>query len=107
MLQELETSNKKDMARMILLRGTDRFNRVLACRDTFLTDIVREALGLARFDPSLVKAFREDMDLAAKTAKKGRLMDWIWRDAALPAFPGFVEAILPSDFDSTDGKRLT
>jgi hypothetical protein len=106
MLQELKTSNKKDMARMILLREMDRFNRVLACRDTFLTEIVREALGLARFAPSLVKAFREDMDLAAKTAKKGRLMDWIWRDAELPAFPGFVETILPSDFDSTDPLSL-
>jgi IS5 family transposase len=106
MLQDLETSSKKDMARMILLRGMDRFNRVLACRDTFLTEIVREALGLARFEPSLVKAFGEDMDLAAKTAKKGRLMDWIWRDADLPAFPGFVETILPSDFDSTDPSSL-
>ncbi|MDX9981686.1 MAG: hypothetical protein RBU25_16825 [Lentisphaeria bacterium] len=53
----------------------DRFNRVLACCDTFLVEIVREALSLARFDPLLVKAFRDDMDLAAKTAKKGRLMD--------------------------------
>ncbi|NCA83710.1 MAG: IS4/IS5 family transposase [Opitutae bacterium] len=94
------------MARMTLLRGMDRFNRVLACRDTFLTEIVREALGLARFDPSVVVAFREDMDLAAKTAKKWRLADWIWQDADLPAFPGFVDAILPSDFASTDPSSL-
>jgi hypothetical protein len=92
---------------MILLPGMDRFNRVLACRDTFLVEIVREALGLARFDPSLVAAFAEDMDLAAKTAKKGRLMDLIWRDAALPAFPGFVDSIMPSDFDSTRPSSLS
>ena len=55
---------------MILLRGMNRFNRVLACRDTFLTGIVREALGLARFDPSLVEGFGKDMDLAAKTANE-------------------------------------
>jgi hypothetical protein len=84
----------------------DRFNRVLACCDTFVTEIVREALGLARSAPSLVDAFREDMDLAAKTAKKGRLMDWIWQDADLPDLPGFVDAILPSDFDSTDPSSL-
>jgi len=105
-LQDLETSNEKEVARMILLRGMDRFNRVLACRDTFLTGIVREALGLVRFDPSLVEAFGKDMDLAAKTAKKGRLMDLIWRDADLPAFPGFVDTIVPSDFDSTEPSSL-
>jgi len=72
---------------MILLWGMDRFNRVLACRDTFLVEIVREALGLARFHPSLMKAFREDMDLAAKTARKGRLMDRSYRIRAIRIVP--------------------
>ena len=31
---------------LTLLSGLDRFNRVLACRDTFLTRIVIEALEL-------------------------------------------------------------
>jgi hypothetical protein len=105
-LQELKANNKRNMARMKLLRGMDRFNRVLACRDTFLTEIVREALGLARFDPSLVEAFGKDIDVAAKTAKKGRLMDEICRAADLPAFPGFLAAIMPSDFDGTEAPTL-
>lgn len=60
---------------LTLTSGLDRFNRVLACPDTFLARIVTEALGLARFDPSLVAALEQDIDMAARVAKKGRLMD--------------------------------
>jgi fumarate hydratase class II len=48
----------------------DRFNRVLACPDTFLARIVTEALDLVRFDPSLVAALEQDIDMAARVAKK-------------------------------------
>ena len=91
---------------MTILPGMDRFNRILTCRDTFLVEIAREALGLAQFDPSLLQSFQDDMDLAAKTARKGRLMDLIWEEEKLPAFPGFLDAIMPSDFDSTEPAEL-
>ena len=72
-LQHVQTSNTRNMARMTILPGMDRFNRILTCRDTFLVEIAREALGLAQFDPSPLQSFLDDMDLVAKTARKGRL----------------------------------
>ena len=61
---------------LTLLSGLDRFNRVLACRDTFLAQIVIEALELSRFDRSPVEALEQDIEMAARAAKKVRLMDW-------------------------------
>ena len=49
------------MVQLTLAAGLDGFNRVLACRDTFLTDLVREALTLGRFDRSLVEALDCDI----------------------------------------------
>ena len=40
------------MVQLTLVSGMDGFNRVLACRDTFLTDLVRKGLGLGRSDRS-------------------------------------------------------
>ena len=88
------------MAQLTVLPGMDRFNRVLGCRETFLAQIIREALSLACLAPSILTAFQADIDDAAKEAKKGRLMDEIWRAEALPRFPGFLDSIDPSDFDS-------
>jgi hypothetical protein len=64
------------MVQLTLAAGLDGFNRVLACRDTFLTDLVREALALGRFDRSLVEALDRDIEMAARGEKKVRLMDW-------------------------------
>ncbi|NOY82818.1 MAG: hypothetical protein GXP31_17615 [Kiritimatiellaeota bacterium] len=66
-----------------------------------MTQIVREALVLGRFDDSAVlKGLNGDMDSAAKEAKKLRVVDEIWREESLPRFPSFVDAFEPSDFDS-------
>jgi hypothetical protein len=80
----------------------DGFNRVLACRETFLTAIVREALFLGQFDPSILDSLQADIDRAAKESKKVRLMDELWREAALPRLPSFMDTFEPSDFDSVD-----
>ena len=72
-----------------------------------MTEIVREALALARFDNGAVlESLRADIGLAAKEAKKPRVMDELWRDEALPRFPSFVEAFEPSDFDSVDAQSF-
>ncbi|MBT3375908.1 MAG: hypothetical protein HN742_40655 [Lentisphaerae bacterium] len=81
------------MAQLTVLPGMDRFNRVLGCRETFLAQIIREALSLACLAPSILTAFQADIDDAAKEAKKGRLMDEIWRAEALPRFPGFLAGL--------------
>jgi len=88
------------MAQLSLLSRLDARNAVLACRDTFLTGIVREAYALAEFAPEILSSLGADIDMAGKQAKKIRLMDEIWREADLPRLPGFVERIDPSDFDS-------
>jgi len=90
------------MAQRTLLPGMDRFNRVLGCRDTFLSEIVREALCLGRFEPTVLACLHGDIERAARESKKGRLMDEIWREEALPRFPAFVDSLEPSDFDSVD-----
>jgi len=88
------------MAQLNLLSRCDARNAVLACRDTFLTEIVREAFALAEFAPEILASLAADIDVAGKQAKKIRLMDEIWQEADLPRLPGFVERIEPSDFDS-------
>ena len=96
------------MAQQTLLPGMDRFNRVLGCRETFLTQIVREALILARFDDGAVrKSLTADIDLAAQEAKKLRVMDELWHEAALPRFPSFVDTFEPSDFDSVPAQSFS
>lgn len=92
------------MTRQTILPGMDRFNRVLGCRDTFLSEIVREALGLGRFEPKVSECLQRDIERACQESKKGRLMDEIWRDEALPRLPEFTEALEPSDFDSVDAQ---
>lgn len=88
------------MAQLNLLSGLDARNAVLACRDTFLTEIVRESFALAASERQILPALEADIDAAGKQAKKIRMMDEIWREADLPRLPGFVERIDPSDFDS-------
>ncbi len=88
------------MAQFSLLSRLDARNAVLACRDTFLTGIAREAFTLAAFAPEILLSLDADIDAAGKQAKKIRLMDEIWREADLPRLPGFVERVDPSDFDS-------
>jgi hypothetical protein len=86
----------------------DRFNRILCCRETFLTQIVRDALALLRFDDGAVrKSLTADIDLAAKKAKKLRMMDELWREEALPRFPSFADAFEPSDFDSVPAESFS
>ena len=94
------------MAQQTLLSGMDTFNRVLGCRDTFLTEIVREALSLARFDGAVLKGLAADIDRAAKESKKVRLMDELWREESLPRFPSFADSFEPSDFDSVDAQSF-
>ncbi len=52
------------MLQLTLAAGLDGFNRVLACRDTFLNGLVREALARGRFDRSLVEALDRDIEMA-------------------------------------------
>ncbi len=94
------------MTHQTLLPGMDCFNRVLRCRETFLTQIIREALSLSRFDPCVTASLEADIDRAAKEAKKTRLMDELWREEALPRFPSFVDSFDPSDFDSVDAQSF-
>lgn len=94
------------MAQQTLLSQMDAFNRVLGCRDTFLTDIVREALSLARFEPAVLMSVQCDIDRAAKESKKVRLMDELWCEEALPRLPSFVDSFEPSDFDALDAETF-
>ncbi len=95
------------MAQLTLLLRSDRFNRVLGCRETFLTQIALEALSLGRIAPEVLSSLSGDIERAAKGAKKGRLMDEIWRMEALPRLPSFVDSLEPSDFDSVDAQSFT
>lgn len=94
------------MAQQTLLSGMDSFNRVLGCRETFLTEIVREALSMGRFDSDVLDSLRADIERSAKESKKVRLMDEIWRESALPRFPSFADTFEPSDFDSVDAQSF-
>ena len=69
--------------RLTLLSSLDRFNRVLACLDTFLAQIVMEALELARFARSLVAALPPSMGNCACKGSRGR-------DAGYPAPPAQI-----------------
>jgi hypothetical protein len=65
------------------------------------------SLALLRFDDGEVrKSLTADIDLAAKKAKKLRMMDELWREEALPRFPSFADAFEPSDFDSVPAQSL-
>lgn len=94
------------MVQLTLLRRLDAFNRVLACRDTFLSKIVREALALARFEPSLLARFHDDVERWCRDDKKVRLMDGIFREEQLPRFPGFEDMLEPCDFDPVDAQEF-
>jgi hypothetical protein len=91
---------------LTLLSGLDRFNRVLTCRDTFLTQTVIEALELARFDRSLVAALEQDIERAARAAKKVRLMDWQYELEKTEPLSPLLDLPEPSDFDWMDASEL-
>ena len=95
------------MAQQTLLSGMDSFNRVLGCGETFLTEIVHEALSLARFDAAVLDSFSSDIDRAAKGSKKVRLVDELWRAEELPRFPSFADTFEPSDFDLVDAQSFS
>lgn len=88
------------MVQLNLLHNLDTFNRILTCKGTFLAQIVREALDLARFDFRIAVHLQHDIEGDARRAKKERLMDDIFEKEQLPRFPYFVEKIEPSDFAS-------
>ncbi|MFW6152709.1 MAG: transposase [Verrucomicrobiota bacterium] len=90
------------MIQLNLLHYFDTFNRILVCKDTFLAQIAREALDLARFEPRILTHLQHDIEGNARQAKKERLMDDIFEKAQLPRFPEFVEKIEPSDFASVN-----
>jgi len=93
------------MVQLTLVSGLDRFNRVLACRDTFLAQLVRGVLELARFDRSLMEALERDIEMAARTAKKVRLMDWQYRREQAAALP-LLDLAEPADFQRMDAWDL-
>ena len=65
------------MKQLSILSDLDVGDAILACRTTLLTEIVQEALTLAKFAPEILTALAGDIDAAAKVAKKVRLMDEI------------------------------
>ena len=89
-----------------LLSGLDRFNRVLACRDTFLAQIVIGALELARFDRSLVEGLDRDIEMAARAAKKVRLMDWQFELEKTEALWPLLDLPEPADFGWMEASGL-
>lgn len=91
---------------LTLLSVLDRFNRVLACRDTFLAQIVIEALELARFDRSLVEALDHDIERAALDAKKVRLMDWQFELEKTEPLSPLLDLPEPADFDWMEASGL-
>lgn len=91
---------------LTLTSGLDRFNRVLACRDTFLAQVVIEALELARFDRSLVEALEQDIEMAARAAKKVRLMDWQFELEKTEPLSPLLDLPEPSDFDRMEASGL-
>jgi hypothetical protein len=84
----------------------DRVNRVLACPDTFLARIVIEALDLARFDPSLVEGLERDIDMAARVAKKGRLMDRQFELEKTPPLPPLLDLPVLADLERLEAASL-
>ena len=94
------------MIQSTLLPQFDAFNRVLACRDTFLTQIVREAMALAVYDPLIPKYLQDDIECRAREAKKVRLMDEIYHDEQLDRFPAFENMLGPADFDLVDSRSF-
>jgi len=90
---------------LTLTSGLDRFNRVLACRDTFLAQVVIEALELVRFDRSLVTALEQGIEMAARAAKKVRLMDWQYGQEQQTPLP-LLDLPEPSDFDWMEAADL-
>ena len=91
---------------LTLLSGLDRFNRVLACPGTFLAQIAVEALELARFDRSLVEGLEQDIEMAARAAKKVRLMDWQHEQERITALSPLLDLPEPADFDWMDASGL-
>jgi hypothetical protein len=85
----------------------DGINRVLACRDTFLAQIVRETLELARFDGTLSESLDRDIEMAARAAKKVRLMDWVYAQEQSAGVLPFLDLPVPSDFDSVDASEFS
>jgi hypothetical protein len=94
------------MIQLTLLSKLDTFNRILACRDTFLSKIVTEAFGLAAFEPLILVYLNEDIEHAAREAKKIRLMDEIHHDEKLPRFPSFEDYLEPTDFAEVDSRTF-
>lgn len=90
-----------------ILSNLNARDAILACGATLLTEIVREAFNLVEFAPEILTALSEDIDAAAKEAKKVRLMDEVWWEAKQPLFPGFTERIDPADFDTIPAESLT
>ena len=95
------------MVQLTLVAGLDGFNRVLACRDTFLTDLVRESLGLGRFDRSLVEALDHDIEMAARAEKKVRLMDWQFEYERRNPISLLLDPPVPADFDWMEPSEVT
>ena len=95
------------MVQLTLAAGLDGFNRVLACRDTFLTDLVREALALGRFDRSLVEALDHDIEMAARGEKKVRLMDWQFAYEKRNGISPLLDPPVPADFDWMESSEIT
>lgn len=60
------------MVQLTLLSGPDGFNRVLACRDAFLAQIVRSALALARSVPADLGGRLPGHGLARRVVVYGR-----------------------------------
>lgn len=94
------------MIQSSVFSGLEARELILTCRETFLVDIVREAFTLTDFAPEILTSLAGDIDAGAQKAKKVRLMDEIWWEAALPRFPDFIERIDPSDFDSVPAEGL-
>lgn len=94
------------MVQSTLLHHFDTFNRILACRDTFLAKIVREALALARFDPAILAAIDGDIEQQAREVKKTRIMDEIFAQEGPPRFPQFADRIEPEDFCAVEAATL-
>ena len=88
------------MVQYNLLSGLDVRNAVLMCKDGFLKDMVLEALDLAAFEPGIKERLAADIDHAARSAKKVRLMDEIYQDSLTDLLPGIPGDVVPSDFDS-------
>jgi hypothetical protein len=95
------------MVQLTLAAGLDGFNRVLACRDTFLTDLVREALALGRFDRSLVEALDRDIEMTARGKKKVRLMDWQFAYEKRNGISPLLDPPVPADFDWMESSEIT